>query len=192
MFAARANMRLLFANEGIKSKQGIVDVLSWHDMQATGRWCSLFASDTNKASMPNRGSDGLKSTPRSGPKAPDASFVPRLVGTGSSLLLTNSGWLPGQRAHVPILTGHGVGECGVPCRLVMMRMAGRGGQGPWQPAPMLPNRVVIAPDHGLQQRTGGRSSHPFVVLPDRNCNLASPTGEYRPTIRTEKPTWPTL
>ena len=192
MFAARANMRLLFANRGIKSKQGNVDVLSWHVMQTTGQWRSLFASDTTKASIPHPGSDQLKSTPRSGPTAPDASFVPRLVGTGSSLLLTNPGWLPGQRAHVPILTGHGVGECGASCRLVRMRMAGRGGQGPWQPAPMLSNRAVIAPDHGLQQRTGGRSSHPFVVLPDRNCNLASPTGEYRPTIRTEKPTWPTL
>lgn len=192
MFAARANMHLLFANGGIKSKQGIVDVLSWHVVQATGRWCFIFAPDTNKASMPNRGSDRLESTPRSGSTAPDASFVPRLVGTGSSLLLTNSGWLPGQRVRVPILTGHGVGECGASCRLVRMRMAGRGGQGPWQLAPMLSNRVVIAPDHGLQQRTGGRFSHPFVVLPDRNCNLASPTGEYRPTIRTEKPTWPTL
>ena len=44
-----------------------------------------------------------KSTPRSGPTTPDASFVLRLVGTGSGVLLANSGWLPGLRAYFPIL-----------------------------------------------------------------------------------------
>ena len=192
MFARAANMRLLFANRGVKSKQGIIDVLSWHVVQATGLWCSMFASDTNKASMPNPGSDRLKSTPRSGPAASDASLGSRLVGTGPGLLLTNPGWLLGLRARVPILPGYGISECGAPCRLVMMRMAGRGGQEPWQTTPMLSNRATIAPDNGLQPRTGVWSSHRFVVLPDGNCNMASPTGGCCPTIRTGEATWPTL
>ena len=190
MFAARANMRLLFANEGIKSKQGIVDVLSWHDMQATGRWCSLFASDTNKASMPNRGSDGLQSTLRFGLTAPDASFVPRLVGTGGQPSVDQ--FRLATRTASPCSPGHGVGECGASCRLVRMRMAGRGGQGPWQTTPMLSHRAMIASNIRLQQRTGVGSSHRFVVLPDGNSNMASPTGGCRPTIRIGKATWPTM
>ena len=36
MFAPCANKRLLFANGGVKSKQGIVGVLSWLVVQTTG------------------------------------------------------------------------------------------------------------------------------------------------------------